>query len=79
MTFPYAVFGDDSDSEAEEEEEEAEEEEEKEISSSPLPRLPPSSRPSSGAARSGFDEVYKPFELTEFDSLFTRNMIRTAE
>ena len=26
-----------------------------------------------------FDEVYKPQELTEFDSLFNRNITRTSE
>ena len=26
-----------------------------------------------------FDEVYKPLELTDFDSLFGRNLARTAE
>ena len=26
-----------------------------------------------------FDEVYKPFELTDFDSFFNRNITRTSE
>jgi hypothetical protein len=26
-----------------------------------------------------FDEVYKPQELTDFDSLFNRNITRTSE
>lgn len=26
-----------------------------------------------------FDEVYKPFELTDFDSLFSKNIARTSE
>lgn len=26
-----------------------------------------------------FDEVYKPFELTDFDSLFSKNIPRTSD
>ena len=26
-----------------------------------------------------FDEVYKPLELTDFDSLFSKNIARTSE
>ena len=33
-----------------------------------------------GSANSdSFYEVYKPFELTEFDSLFSKNIARTSE
>lgn len=31
------------------------------------------------SAIDSFDEVYKPLELTDFDSLFGRNLARTAE
>lgn len=31
------------------------------------------------AATDSFDEVYKPLELTDFDSLFSRNLARTGE
>ena len=74
----HTVFGDDQDTDEEEEEEEEEGEEEAPLS--PQPPLLPASQPTAPAqARSSFDEIYKPSELTEFDSLFTRNMVRTAE
>jgi hypothetical protein len=35
---------------------------------------------SSSATRStSFDEVYKPLELTDFDSLFSKNIARTSD
>ena len=34
---------------------------------------------SSKVKRDSFDEVYKPQELTDFDSLFNRNITRTSE
>ena len=34
---------------------------------------------SSKVKQDSFDEVYKPQELTDFDSLFNRNISRTSE
>ena len=59
------------------------------LQSLPLPLYHSREEPESRSAASvagknlhpsdSFDEVYKPTELTDFDSLFGRNLTRTAE